>query len=56
MAFTLDSGAAASDLEALSEMALFIAFLFMFALGFGAGYGAREWKSQIRRRRYSGGF
>jgi hypothetical protein len=42
MAFTLDSGAAAFDLEALSEMAPFIAFLFMFALGF--------W-SRIRRSR-----
>jgi hypothetical protein len=32
-----------------------LAFLIAFALGFGAGYGIREWQSQIRRRRYGSG-
>jgi hypothetical protein len=33
-----------------------LALLIVFALGFGAGYGVREWQSQMRRRRYSGGW
>jgi hypothetical protein len=37
-------------------MDMLIVFLAPFALGFGAGYGVREWKSRMRRRRYSGGW
>ena len=29
-----------------------IALLFVFGVGFAAGYGVREWKSRNRRRRY----
>jgi hypothetical protein len=25
----------------------------VFAIGFAVGYGAREWKSRMRRRRYA---
>jgi len=32
---------------------LFIAFLVVLALGFAAGYGVRERKSRMRRRRYN---
>jgi hypothetical protein len=28
-----------------------IPLFILFALGFGVGYGVREWKSQTRRRR-----
>jgi hypothetical protein len=30
-----------------------IALLFLFGVGFAAGYGVREWKSRKRRRRYA---
>jgi hypothetical protein len=30
-----------------------IALLFVFGVGFAAGYGVREWKSRKRRRRYT---
>jgi hypothetical protein len=30
-----------------------IALLFVFGVGFAAGYGVREWKSRKRRRRYA---
>ena len=30
-----------------------IAFLFVFGVGFAAGYGIREWKSRKRGRRYT---
>jgi len=33
-------------------MDLAIAFLVVFAIGFGAGYAVRERKSRNRRRRY----
>src|SRR5262245_58608970 len=36
-----------------SEVAQLLVIFVLFALGFGSGYGAREWQSQIRRRRYS---
>ena len=28
-------------------------FLIVFALGVAAGYGVREWRSRMRRRRYA---
>ena len=31
-----------------------VPFFVVFALGFGVGYSVREWKSRVRRRRYSG--
>jgi hypothetical protein len=37
---------------ALCNMDLIIACVVTFALGFGAGYAARERKSRMRRRRY----
>jgi hypothetical protein len=37
------------------RMDMLIVALAPFALGFGVGYGVREWKSRVRRRRYSGG-
>jgi hypothetical protein len=37
-------------------MAQLLIIWVLFALGFGAGYGVREWQSQIRRRRYSAGW
>jgi hypothetical protein len=36
--------------ERTAEMEQFIPIFVLFALGFGAGYGVREWKSQMRRR------
>jgi hypothetical protein len=36
-------------------MGMLVVFLAPFALGFGVGYGVREWKSGVRRRRYRGG-
>ncbi len=30
-----------------------VALLFVFGVGFAAGYGIREWKSRKRRRRYA---
>jgi hypothetical protein len=30
-----------------------IALLFVFGVGYAAGYGVREWKSRKRRRRYA---
>jgi hypothetical protein len=32
-----------------------IALLFVFGVGFAAGYGVREWKSRKRRRHYGYG-
>jgi hypothetical protein len=37
---------------ALSNMELIVACVVTFALGFGAGYAARERKSRMRRRSY----
>ena len=31
-----------------------VPFFVLFALGFGVGYSVRDWKSRVRRRRYSG--
>jgi hypothetical protein len=30
-----------------------VPFFVVFALGFGVGYSVRDWKSRVRRRRYS---
>jgi hypothetical protein len=37
---------------ALSDMDLIVVCVVTFALGFGAGYAARERKSRMRRRSY----
>jgi hypothetical protein len=36
-----------------AEMDQLVFTFIVFALGAGVGYGVREWKSQVRRRRYT---
>jgi len=48
----LQGGARGSDGE--WKMEQLVPIFVVFALGFGVGYGVREWKSQMRRRRHSG--
>ena len=47
------TGETGSCHNALSGMDQLIPFLIVFALGFAAGYGVREWRSRLRRRRLS---